>query len=229
MLRKNGLEAQEGEITQRHFRGIKGELTDLKDFIRGYHWAGDIQNIESISTVLLTSFSMLFLFWKLTNFHYFLTRFRAQRQCSASSPIYWSDLDPMSQLLTNIFVQFLPIYHAIIGYIFADICAKFCLLLYGLLVGCAHNNWQGTFQIFTLSSASVVPVTHYFYYQWNSTQYHALLCNAIPLHWPHPHSQNSNFHTLVTMGQNKQHHCIVQISWIYTSVCLMRDWRTFGY
>ena len=91
ILRKNGLEAQKGEIIHRHFRRIKGELTDLKDFIRGYHWAGDIQNIESISTVLLTSFSMLFLFWKLTNFHYFLTRFRAQRQCSASSPIYWSD------------------------------------------------------------------------------------------------------------------------------------------
>ena len=31
MLRKNGLEAQEGEITNRHFRRIKWELTDLKD------------------------------------------------------------------------------------------------------------------------------------------------------------------------------------------------------
>ena len=31
ILRKNGLEAQEGEITHRHFRRIKGELTDLKD------------------------------------------------------------------------------------------------------------------------------------------------------------------------------------------------------
>ena len=29
--------AQEGEITHRHFRRIKGELTDLKDFIRGDH------------------------------------------------------------------------------------------------------------------------------------------------------------------------------------------------
>ena len=28
---------QEGEITHRHFRRIKGELTDLKDFIRGDH------------------------------------------------------------------------------------------------------------------------------------------------------------------------------------------------
>ena len=28
---------QEGEITHRHFRRIKGELTDLKDFIRGNH------------------------------------------------------------------------------------------------------------------------------------------------------------------------------------------------
>ena len=30
-------ETQEGGITHRHFRRIKGELTDLKDFIRGYH------------------------------------------------------------------------------------------------------------------------------------------------------------------------------------------------
>ena len=30
-MRKNGLEAQEGEITNRHFRRIKWELTDLKD------------------------------------------------------------------------------------------------------------------------------------------------------------------------------------------------------
>ena len=45
ILRKNGLEAQKGEIIHRHFRRIKGELTDLKDFIRGYHYAGDIQNI----------------------------------------------------------------------------------------------------------------------------------------------------------------------------------------
>ena len=58
-MRKNGLEAQKGEIIHRHFRRIKGELTDLKDqkqeinhrnfkriegeltdlkdFIRGYH------------------------------------------------------------------------------------------------------------------------------------------------------------------------------------------------
>ena len=28
---------QEGEITHRYFRRIKGELTDLKDFIRGDH------------------------------------------------------------------------------------------------------------------------------------------------------------------------------------------------
>ena len=30
-MRKNGLEAQKGEIIHRHFRRIKGELTDLKD------------------------------------------------------------------------------------------------------------------------------------------------------------------------------------------------------
>ena len=50
-MRKNGLEkkktglrlrrhsgdtkTQEGEITHRHFKRIKGELTDQKDFIRG--------------------------------------------------------------------------------------------------------------------------------------------------------------------------------------------------
>ena len=34
ILRKNGLEAQEGEISHRHFRRIKGELTDLKDHKR---------------------------------------------------------------------------------------------------------------------------------------------------------------------------------------------------
>ena len=39
---------QEGEITHRYFRRIKGELTGLKDFIRGEE-AGETQNIESNS------------------------------------------------------------------------------------------------------------------------------------------------------------------------------------
>ena len=31
------LKDQKREINHRHFKRIKGELTDLKDFIRGYH------------------------------------------------------------------------------------------------------------------------------------------------------------------------------------------------
>ena len=34
---RRGTKTQEGEITHIHFRRIKGELTDLKDFIRGDH------------------------------------------------------------------------------------------------------------------------------------------------------------------------------------------------
>ena len=35
--KKGDTKTREGEITNRHFRRIKGELTDQKDFIRGDH------------------------------------------------------------------------------------------------------------------------------------------------------------------------------------------------
>ena len=70
MLRKNGLEAQEGEITHRHFRRIKGELTDLKDFIynRRSIYLYRQERLKTSKAVLhhgatLTS-QMLFLYWR---------------------------------------------------------------------------------------------------------------------------------------------------------------------
>ena len=35
--RRRDTKTREGEITHRHFRRIRGELTDQKDFIRGDH------------------------------------------------------------------------------------------------------------------------------------------------------------------------------------------------
>ena len=50
---KRDTKTQEGEITHRHFRRIKVELTDQKDFIRGDHLMPNRQEILKTSKTFL--------------------------------------------------------------------------------------------------------------------------------------------------------------------------------